>query len=202
MIARLGCRLVTRRRRRLAGQRRQQHCLCPRRRLFGLFDVAKNVSLAEDRLPQRTDPVCAVLDCEELRIYSFELDSRAYAEQLTLLARDQMLRTGQLTPASTVQIPEHLANTRGDGELWVDGRGLPVRQLVTLSIPPVGDADYRTTAEMDIRFTNYAGVREEFAFADGWQRLLLSIGRMRLPEPIDVALGFSTMLLAVIGMAV
>ncbi|MEZ4640156.1 MAG: hypothetical protein R2856_35245 [Caldilineaceae bacterium] len=60
------------------------------------------------------------------------------------------------------------------------GAACPCANSVALSIPPVGDADYRTTAEMDIRFTNYAGVREEFAFADGWQRLLLSIGRMRL----------------------
>ncbi|MBI1298362.1 hypothetical protein GC175_25795, partial [bacterium] len=168
---------------------------------LAFLDTAKNVTPAPERVPGNGDIVCAVLDCGELKVYTFELDSRAYAEKLTLLARDQMMRSGQLPPGAQVQIPDQLANTTGEGELWVDGRGLPVRQLVTLSIPPTANEDFRTEAEMDVRFTNYTGFQEQFTFGDGWQRLVVSFGRMQLPEPIDMTLGFSTMLLMVIGMA-
>jgi hypothetical protein len=168
---------------------------------LAFLDVAKNVTPAPERAPGSGDMVCAVLDCAELKVFTFELDSRAYAEKLTLLAREQMVRNGQLAPNTQIQIPDQLAETTGEGELWVDGRGLPVRQIVTLSIPPTGKEDFRTQTKMDIRFTNYEGFHEQLAFADGWQRLVVSFGRMQLPEPTDVALGFSTMLLAVIGMA-
>ncbi|MBI1293418.1 hypothetical protein GC175_00485 [bacterium] len=168
---------------------------------LAFLDVAKNVTPAPSRVPGSGDIVCAVLDCEELKVFTFELDSRAYAEKLTIMARDQMVRNGQLTPGAQVQIPDQLAETSGEGELWVDGRGLPVRQLVTLSIPPTGTEDFRTEAELDIRFTNYEGFHEQFAFGDGWQRMMVSFGRIELPEPTEMALGFSTMLLTVIGMA-
>ncbi|MBI1293407.1 hypothetical protein GC175_00430, partial [bacterium] len=168
---------------------------------LAFLDMAKNVAPAPDRIPGRGDIVCAVLDCADLKVYTFELDSRAYAEKLTLMARDQMMRNGQMALGATVQIPAQLAGTTGTGELWVDGRGLPVRQLVTLAIPPNGIEDFRTEAKMDVRFTNYEGVHEQFAFADSWQRLALSFGRMQLPEPTEMALGFGTLLLVVLGMS-
>ena len=102
---------------------------------LAFLDVATNMALASDRVPSGSDPACAALDCSQLAVYTFDLDSRAYAAKLAGLAQEQMIRSGQLPPGASVQMPEHLAGVTGSGELWVDARGLPVRQKVTLANP-------------------------------------------------------------------
>jgi hypothetical protein len=98
----------------------------PQGDFLAFLDVASNVALASDRVPDAGDPACAVMSCEELAVYTFDLDGRAYAAKLASLAQQQMQASGQLPPGASAQAPEHLAGITGSGELWVDGRGLPV----------------------------------------------------------------------------
>ena len=119
--------------------------------------------------------------------YTFDLDGRAYAQKLARIAQEQMMRKGQLPPGASVEVPEHLANITGSGELWVDGRGLPVREKVTMAIPAAPGADNRSETQMDIRFTGYKGYQEQLAAAP-WLgslagRLAAPIGR---PPPSGV----------------
>ncbi|MCB0121238.1 MAG: hypothetical protein KDE58_03280, partial [Caldilineaceae bacterium] len=63
---------------------------------LAFLDVVQNVALAHDRLPAASEPACALLDCDQLAIYTFDLDSRAYAQKLTRISQQQLQRSGQL----------------------------------------------------------------------------------------------------------
>ncbi len=169
---------------------------------LAFLDVATNVALASDRVPSGSDPACAALDCSQLAVYTFDLDSRAYAAKLAGLAQEQMIRSGQLPPGASVQMPEHLAGVTGSGELWVDARGLPVRQKVTLAIPAAEGADSRSEAEMDIRFTNYQGYPGAQVAGAGLPRLAARLSSLDLPSPADLGLNLGLLSLVLLAMAV
>ncbi|MEZ4767994.1 MAG: hypothetical protein R2844_06145 [Caldilineales bacterium] len=167
---------------------------------LAFLDMADNIAAAPDRVPASGDPACAALDCSRLAVYTFDLNSRAYADRLARITEDQMVRTGQLPPGASVQIPQHLAETTGSGELWVDGRGLPIRQKVTLAIPAAAGADYRTETEMDIRFADYQGYPGQLAALPGWQRMTSQLARLDLPAPSEVGANIGLLSLVLLGM--
>ena len=164
---------------------------------LAFLDLAKNIKVASDRLPMQDD---APADSELTR-YVFDLDGHAYAEKLTHLTQQQLVRTGQLPAGVAIQAPSHLANLSGAGELWVDGRGLPVRQKLTLSIPPAPGADYRTATVMDIRFAGYQSQPPLLAGTPLLQPLVNSIAHIDLPTPAEAAMPFSLFALALVVMA-
>ena len=138
------------------------------------------------------------MDCSQLTVYTFDLDPAAYAERMRAMSQAQMIRDGQLPPGATVQIPEHLANVTGSGELWVDGRGLPVREKVSIAIPPAPGADNRSETVMDIRFTHYQGGM--LAATNGWERLEARIASVSLPRPSDLSMSLGIFFLALLAM--
>ena len=149
---------------------------------LAFLDVAKNIALAGDQAAANRDIACTGPDCTQPVKYTFDLDGRAYAEKLARIAQEQMIRKGQLPPGASAQIPEHLANLTGSGELWVDARGLPVRQKVMMAIPAAAGADYRTETEMDIRFTGYKGYQEQLAAAPWLGSLAGRLARVDWPS--------------------
>lgn len=167
---------------------------------LAFLQLAKNVAPAADRLPDATDTICARLDCTHLAIYTFDLDSQAYAAKLARIAQQQMQRNGQLPPGATVQIPDHLAQVTGTGELWIDGRGLPVRQQVTLALPPAPNADYRTETMMEIYFTGYQSAPPLLAALPWTQGLATRLARLDLPAASTVGLNFGVTLFALLVM--
>ncbi|MCB0083941.1 MAG: hypothetical protein KDE47_23535, partial [Caldilineaceae bacterium] len=169
---------------------------------LAFLDVVQNVALATDRLPAAGEPACALLDCDHLAVYTFDLDSRAYAQKLTRISQQQLQRSGQLPPGATIQIPPHLANISGAGELWVDGRGLPVRQSVTIAMPPTPSADNRTETVMDIYFSGYQSDPPLFAALPGLDALSRSRARIELPTTSEVSMSMSLFTLAVLGMVI
>ncbi len=111
------------------------------------------------------------------------------------------MSSGQLPVGTSVQLPEHLAKITGTGELWVDDHGLPVRQKVTLSIPPAAAADNRSETVMDIHFSNYRSTPSPFASVPGLKGLTQPLARIDLPAPSAVAMGFGLFSMALLGMA-
>ena len=164
---------------------------------LAFLDLAKNIKVASDRLPMQDD---APADSELTR-YVFDLDGHAYAEKLTHLTQQQLVRTGQLPAGVAIQAPSHLANLSGAGELWVDGRGLPVRQKLTMSIPPAPGADHRAETVMDIRFAGYQSQPPLLAGTPLLQPLVNSIAHIDLPTPAEAAMPFSLFALALVVMA-
>ena len=56
---------------------------------LAFLDMAENVALAGDRVPDESDAACALLDCDKLEIYTFDLNVGAYAEKLRGMAEEQ-----------------------------------------------------------------------------------------------------------------
>jgi hypothetical protein len=71
--------------------------------------------------------------------------------------RDQMAARmtaqGELPPGAQLGLPETYARMTGSGELWVDGDGLPLRQVLHVALP--GENDYRVEAEIVTDFSGF-----------------------------------------------
>jgi len=167
---------------------------------LAFVELAKHVVPAPEQRPAADDAVCSRLDCSQLAIYTFDLDSQAYAAKITRIAQEQMTRRGELPPGATIQIPDHLAEVTGTGELWVDSRGLPVRQQVTLALPPPPNADYRTETVMDIYFTGYQSAPPLLAALPWTQGLATRLAHLDLPAASTVGLNFGVTLFALLVM--
>ena len=130
-------------------------------------------------------------------IYQFNVDGPTYAQRLTRISQEHLVETNQLPAGVALQVPEHLQNLTGSGELWVDTRGLPVREIVTLNIPAAANTDYRTEAKLDVQFNSYEGV----SLAAIWTQPGRVISHIfaRLPLPSLPQLGFS--LTALLGVS-
>jgi hypothetical protein len=160
---------------------------------LAFLDVAHNITLVDDR-----DQIDANA---QLTLYTFDLDGRAYAEKLARLGQAQLVRSGQLPPGATIQIPSQLAQVSGSGKLWVDERGLPVRQAVTIVMPPAAGADYRSETVMDIRFTNYQHAPAFLATASWLQTLTHPLVQINLPNLTTLGGNMGVLTLALISMA-
>lgn len=144
----------------------------------------------------------AALDCDQFTVYTFDLDSRAYAERLRSISEQQLIRSGMLPPGATAQLPAHLTQISGTGELWVDARGLPVRQKVAMSIPAAAGADYRTETVMDIRYSDYRGDGAQLASVPWLGSLVGRIARANLPAAPEAAAGMGIFGMALAGAVV
>jgi hypothetical protein len=67
--------------------------------------------------------------------YSFQIDGPAFALYMRDLAERELLRKGKLAPGARVPTSRVYASMTGSGELWVREDGLPLRQVITLTIP-------------------------------------------------------------------
>jgi hypothetical protein len=68
--------------------------------------------------------------------YTYTVDGPAFAAYLRDQMEQQLAAKGELPPGVQLGLADQYVNMRGNGELWVDGNGLPLRQLVNLSFPP------------------------------------------------------------------
>ncbi len=172
----------------------------PEGNFLAFLELAKNVKLTNQSTPTNTGGEKGTRT-ENLTAYSFEIDSQAYAQKLARITQQQLVRSGELPAGASIQIPDHLAKMTGSGELWVDERGLPVRQKIFLSMPPAPGADNRSETVMDIYFTDYQLAPPLMASAPWLQPLLQPIAHLALPEASTVALNFGFLALALITMA-
>ncbi len=162
------------------------------------------LDVAKDIRPSQSATATAVADAPHTSyaVYDFNVDDRAYGERLLRTHRDYLVRSGQLPAGVAIQGTDHLTGMSGSGELWVDTRGLPVRQIVTLNIPPADGADFRSEVKMDIQFTRYEG---QLLAATWRQPLQLVAGQFRvlpLPPVGDMALMVGLLALLLVAAAV
>ena len=83
----------------------------------------KNVRLA----PVSANPLAA-----DAAHYAFDLDGPAFATHLRDQLEEQLRERGELPLNVSLQTSSEFREAQGEGELWVDGRGLPLRLSVHL----------------------------------------------------------------------
>ncbi len=143
---------------------------------------------------------------ESVRGYAFDLDGPAFASSLRSRLEDQLRRSGELPPGLSLDTPGAYRAMSGEGELWLDAEGLPLRLHINIAFPDPQSGE-RVTA--DIR-TDFSGFQEEavqgLAFwqnPGGWITAALHLplssrGRIRLFPKIGLGLlGFALLMLFV-----
>jgi YVTN family beta-propeller protein len=88
--------------------------------------------------------------------YSFGFDGRRFAAYLRDRMERQMRDQGELPPAVELGLPKAYVDMTGSGELWVNGDGLPLRQVMHLSFPETQDD--RIEAEIDVTFSDFGAL--------------------------------------------
>ncbi len=176
--------------------------LAPNGDFLAFLDVAQNIALANDKRPANNDAACTTINCNQLAVFNYDLDGRAYAEKLTHLSQEQLARSGQLPPGAALQTPQHLRNITGSGELWIDGRNLPVRQRVTLNIPAASGSDNRSETVMDIYFTDYQMDPLVLAAAPWAQPAVSAITHAALPSASTLASEFALLVLMALSLLI
>lgn len=116
--------------------------------------------------------------------YSFEVDGPAFASYL----RDQMERylveKGELPPGLTLESSSLYRGVTGQGQIWVDNDGLPLRLSVHLTYPPEKNGE-RIEAQIQSDFSGFN--RERLAVAPSpWERLA---GALNLPRTLEYGRG-------------
>ncbi len=86
--------------------------------------------------------------------YSFELDGRAFARHLRDQLESALRARGELPLGLTLDAPRRYLDTSGEGEVWIDERGLPVRLSVHLAYPPERNGE-RVEADVQTDFSGF-----------------------------------------------
>lgn len=97
--------------------------------------------------------------------YTFRIDGHSYATYLRQQLEATLVERGELPPGVSLETPREYAQITGEGELWVDEAGLPLRQILRLRLPPRPD-EQQVEAEITVDF--------DFAIPD---RLATALGR-------------------------
>ncbi|NJM05064.1 hypothetical protein HC891_00770 [Candidatus Gracilibacteria bacterium] len=85
--------------------------------------------------------------------YAFTLDGPALASYLRDRLEDDLRASGELPPGMRLQAADHFAKAEGEGEIWIDAQGLPLRQILDLRFPPQGEE--RVGARIVVDFSDY-----------------------------------------------
>ncbi|MCP4212939.1 MAG: hypothetical protein GY764_15885 [Halieaceae bacterium] len=86
------------------------------------------------------------------RRYGYHLDGKVYAEQQR--QRMQALLAGRLPSGVELAVNPLHERMSGEGELWVDERGLPRRQVLAINLPEVQE-DYDAIVHMQVDYSRY-----------------------------------------------
>ena len=71
--------------------------------------------------------------------YRFQIDGPAVADYLRNQMEQTLQQRGELPPGMRLQSPEQYAHMNGQGEIWIDSQGLPLRQMLDVTFPPQRD---------------------------------------------------------------
>jgi len=86
--------------------------------------------------------------------YVFRLDGARLAHYQTERLQEQLRASGQLPEGAQLEATGALANAVGDGEIWLDSNGLPMRQIIRLELPALSEG-YDATFQLTIDFYDY-----------------------------------------------
>lgn len=100
---------------------------------LGFLVAAKNVKREAASVPDGLD---GLLLAQAATRYTFELDGSAYARHARAELEAMLRARGELPAGITLGLAHQYVEMTGQGELWVDQEGLPIRQTVRLTLPP------------------------------------------------------------------
>ncbi|MGD8464673.1 MAG: hypothetical protein PVI09_12480, partial [Anaerolineae bacterium] len=103
---------------------------------------------------QAADPEHASTTPAQIACYGFNLDGPALASYLRQQVERQLAERGELPLGVTLEAPAAFRDMTGQGELWVDGRGLPLRLSMHLVFPKQDDGS-RLEAEVQTDFSGF-----------------------------------------------
>lgn len=86
--------------------------------------------------------------------YSFTVNGPAFAAFVRDNLAESLAEGGKLPPGIELEAPAVYAEMTGAGELWIDSRGLPLRQTLRLQFPP--EEETRTEAHISVHFSNFS----------------------------------------------
>ncbi len=93
--------------------------------------------------------------------FTFDLDGPALATYVRDRLERELSERGELPAGVTLEAPSSLQGMMGNGDLWVDDRGLPLRLAMHVAFPAQRDGSY---VEADIQ-TTFSGFPEQIAAA-------------------------------------
>ncbi len=85
-----------------------------------------------------------------IRRYAFDVDGPRFAEYVRGEMERALQAGGELPAGVRLELPQAYAGMTGDGELWLDASGLPLREILHVVLAPQGD--YRLRADLSITF--------------------------------------------------
>ena len=138
---------------------------------LGYLHGAENVTVAAD--PDRPG----------ITVYQFDINGTKYARYVSDHIRNNLPvseRNGVVTPSSL------LRGLTGQGELWVDSQGLPVRQILTTHTPQFNerfDVEARTVVDYRYDEALVATALETIAGLPGAAPDIATIATAAIPEP-------------------
>jgi uncharacterized repeat protein (TIGR01451 family) len=137
--------------------------------------------------------------------YRFNLDGPALAAYLRDRMQRQLAGNDGLPPGMSVDAPESVREMTGNGELWVDGRGLPLRLTMHLVFPQERDGSH---SEADVQ-TAFSGFPQQEAAASsgpafrsdpvGWASATLGLDDPSTPGKAAQAAGVVGVLACTMG---
>jgi len=90
--------------------------------------------------------------------YTFAIDGGRYAAHLRDQIEKRLAEKGELPPGVNLDVPHQYAGMDGGGELWVDERGLPLRQILHLTFPKTEDD--QVEADITVDFAGFGPLPE------------------------------------------
>jgi len=95
---------------------------------------------------------------------TFDLDGPAFADYIRHQLEQHLRETGELPPGVYLDAPNQFRDAIGDGEVWIDGDGLPLRLTMHLEYPQERNGE-RIKVDIQTDFSNFD--RETLAQAPG-----------------------------------
>jgi type II secretory pathway pseudopilin PulG len=84
-----------------------------------------------------------------LHRYRFDINGSAFADYIRRQTEIELQRTGELPTGLNLKAASHFQRMTGHGEIWLNERGLPIRQSVTVTFPPTGREQMEATIVTD-----------------------------------------------------
>ncbi|RLC61374.1 MAG: hypothetical protein DRI48_10840, partial [Chloroflexi bacterium] len=91
--------------------------------------------------------------------YVFDIDGRAYAAYMRDQLEQYLAEQGELPPGVELDLPKQYVHMTGQGELWVDAAGYPLRQILRLDFPATPN-EQEIQAEITVDFSGFERVSE------------------------------------------
>jgi type II secretory pathway pseudopilin PulG/subtilisin-like proprotein convertase family protein len=86
--------------------------------------------------------------------FTFNLHTPTLANYLRDQLEDQLSRAGELPAGLHLDTPESIRNATGDGEVWIDENGFPIRLVIHLEYPPQTNGE-RVEVDIQTDFSNF-----------------------------------------------